>query len=358
MSDLATQWLLEQLRLAPTTDEQLWLADENTLGDIDAIAAGGHRLHFISNRCDVNTKLNALGQSCSFTDFDLKDIEDNSVDCVYYRVSKEKPIVHHIVNQCFSKLKVGGKLLISGHKSEGIKTYFKKIKGLLGDDARLEKQGSLYAGFVLKSEHQEEPAEERYLDTLEYTTLRPVAETETGEHAIHIHSKPGLFGWNKIDQGSQFLCAELPKILGALPRAPKSLLDLGCGYGYLSLMSKRFDLDKRWATDNNAAAVRAASHNFALNKLDVTVVTDDCGANIRENFDLVLCNPPFHQGFSIDGDLTDKFLRNAHARLNPGGTAVFVVNQFIPLERKAKNRFKKVKLAADNGSFKLIQLTR
>lgn len=358
MSDLATQWLLEQLRLAPSNKEQLWLADENTLGDIDAIAASGHQLRFISNRCDVNTGLKALGHDCAFSDFDLQYIEDNSVDCIYYRVSKEKPVVHHIVNQCFLKLKSGGKLLISGQKNEGIKTYFSKIKSLLGGDARLEKQGRLYAGFVQKSESPAEPTEEQYLDAQQYTSLRPVAETETGEHAIQIHSKPGLFGWNKIDQGSQFLCAELPGILDSLQRAPKSLLDLGCGYGYLSLMSKRFELKKRWATDNNAAAVRAASHNFTLNKMDVTVVTDDCGANIRETFDLVLCNPPFHQGFSIDGDLTDKFLRNTHARLNKGGTAVFVVNQFIPLERKAGKRFSRVKLAADNGSFKLIQLTR
>jgi 16S rRNA (guanine1207-N2)-methyltransferase len=328
------------------------------LGNIEAIASGTHSPRFICNRWDVNKGLENLGLNSAFTDFDFSNIENNTVDSIYYRVSKEKPVVHYIANQCFLKLKTGGKLLIIGQKNEGIKTYFTKIKNLFGGDAKLEKQGLLYAGYVFKSENQAPPAEDLYLDAQQYTTIRPVAETKSAEHSIHIHSKPGIFGWNKIDQGSLFLCSELPSILAALTNAPKSLLDLGCGYGYLSLMSKRFDLNKRWATDNNAAAVHAASHNFALNNMDVTVIADDCGSNISETFDLVLCNPPFHQGFSIDGDLTNKFLRNTHARLNKGGTAVFVVNQFIPLERKAEKLFTQVSLAADNGSFKLIQLTR
>jgi len=358
MSDFANQWLIEQLRQAPRNTTQLWLADENTLGDIELIAACGHQLRFISNRCDVDAGLRALNLDCTFNDFDFAGIENNSLDCVYYRVSKEKPVVHHIANQCFEKLKAGGKLLISGQKNEGIKTYFSKIKNLLGGDAKLEKNGLIYTGFVSKSETREQAREEQYLDAQQYTTLRPIAETVSGEQSIAIHSKPGVFGWNKIDQGSQFLWAELPEILANLNRPPKSLLDLGCGYGYLSLMSKGYEFDKRWATDNNAAAVRAASHNFELNDMDVTVLADDCGTSIGEKFDLIPCNPPFHQGFSIDGDLTTKFLRNTHARLNPGGTAVFVVNQFIPLERKAQKLFKQVKLAADNGSFKLIRLTR
>jgi len=358
MSDFANQWLIEQLRQAPRNNTQLWLADENTLGDIELIAASGHQLRFISNRCDVDAGLRALNLNSTYNDFDFEGIENNSVDCIYYRVSKEKPVVHHIANQCFAKLKAGGRLLISGQKNEGIKTYFTKIKNLLGGEAKLEKNGLIYTGFVRKLGSQAQAPEEQYLDAQQYTTLRPVAETVSGEHSIEIHSKPGVFGWNKIDQGSQFLWSELPEILASLSRAPESLLDLGCGYGYLSLMGKRLELKKRWATDNNAAAVRAARHNFELNGMDVTVLADDCGTSIRETFDLVLCNPPFHQGFSIDGDLTHKFLRNTHARLNTGGTAVFVVNQFIPLERKAKKVFKQVKLAADNGSFKLIQLTR
>src|SRR5690606_9948663 len=78
---------------------------------------------------------------------------------------------------------------------------------------------------------------------------------------LTIHSKPGLFGWNKIDQGSEFLIQSLPAMLGTMPRPPASLLDLGCGYGYLTLMTKDLPLQGRVLTDNNAAALFTARHN-------------------------------------------------------------------------------------------------
>lgn len=365
INDPANQYLIEQIRLASPSQAQLWLADENTLGDIQTISSCAPAMHFISNRFDVADELSAQNLNCQFSDFDFDAIENNSLDGIYYRVSKEKPVVHHIINQSYLKLKPGGKLFVAGQKNEGIKTYFSKLKLLFAGSAALEKRGLVYAGFAEKHPlANTEPGAlqtEGDLDTKNYRELRPVADlepstTNTLKEPLRIHSKPGLFGWNKVDQGSAFLIAHLNNILKQRQQKPVSILDLGCGYGYLSLMTRDMPLQRRCATDNNAAALHAAAHNFERNGMEVEVLADNCAAGIREKFDLILCNPPFHQGFSIDGDLTDKFIRNTYARLSSGGTAVFVVNQFIPLERKAQSLFKEVKLAASNRSFKLIQL--
>ena len=352
--DAASAWLLEQLRVADPSMQKLWLADENTLSLTDDKAAQKTNLKVITNRFDVAHRLQQQSFKVQLSDFDFADIDNNSLDQVYYRISKEKPVVYHLFNESFTKLKLGGRLLICGKKNEGVKTYFSKLKKMWKGDALLTKQGDNYVGYVVK---QSDVAGEVF-DTKDYHSLRPVAEIPSRNeiNALTIHSKPGLFGWNKIDQGSAFLTEHLQALIDSRDKPCDSVLDLGCGYGYLSLMLKAFPITRRVATDNNTAAVLAATENFKRNQVEVDVKLDDCAANIDETFDLIVCNPPFHQGFSIDGDLTDKFLRNTRTHMNKGACALFVVNQFIPLERKAGELFNKVSQLANNGSFKLVLL--
>jgi len=358
MSDAGNQWLIQQLQSHSHKAGQLWVADENAIDNQPALKACSQGLQIICNRFDIAQALSDVGLKSQFTDFDFSSIADGSLSGVYYRVSKEKPVVHHVINQAYRTLSEGGQLFISGHKSEGTKTYWDKAKKLFGCNSALEKQGTLYSGVLTK--YSSLPLAEAGLDSKDYPALRPVAEIQSlaagRAEPITIYSKPGLFGWNKIDQGSAFLIEQLPTFLSSLEQPPSSVLDLGCGYGYLTLMTKGLPLKERFATDNNAAALRAAEANFRANQLEVEVVADNCGQGIDRQFDMVLCNPPFHQGFNIDSRLTEKFLQQARCHLSSKGAALFVVNQFIPLERKASQYFDKVEILADNRSFKLVRL--
>jgi 16S rRNA (guanine1207-N2)-methyltransferase len=86
------------------------------------------------------------------------------------------------------------------------------------------------------------------------------------------------------------------------------------------------------------------------------VIPSDAGDTVEGNFDTIWCNPPFHQGFAIDEDMSAKFLKATKRLLAPEGHALFVVNTFIPLEKKALKYFRSVQALANNGSFKLIAL--
>ena len=83
---------------------------------------------------------------------------------------------------------------------------------------------------------------------------------------------------------------------------------------------------------------------------------DDCAQQLTERFDLVLCNPPFHQGFATSTDLTGRFLEAAAAHLAPGGAAVFVVNQFIGLEARARACFARSAVLRQQDGFKVVLL--
>ncbi len=361
MSDACHQWLSEQLRRAtPSASEskQLWLADENSLDSLNLMTGCGETLAIICNRYDIVQPLQAAGLNATFSDFDFEPIADDSLSAIYYRVSKEKPVVHHIINQAFRTLTPGGHLYITGQKNDGTKTYWDKARKLFGDDNPITKHGTCYSGSLAKS-HNRDFAEKNHLwlDTQDYPSLRPIEETRTpAGQALTLISKPGLFGWNKIDQGSAFLAEHLPDFVASLQSPPERLLDLGCGYGYLTLMSNDLPLAQRTATDNNAAALLAARENFHINQMAVELVADDCGQSLEGPFDIVLCNPPFHQGFSVDARLTGKFLHQTRRLLTPAGAALFVVNRFIPLERKAGDFFGHVDVFAENRSFKLVRL--
>lgn len=344
-SDPALQWLGEQIA-TQASEASLWCADENTLSLISAPPAWAHKPRLISNRCDIADLARGAGIESQFSDFDFSHIHDQTLQTVFYRVSKEKPVVHHVINEALRILVKGGQLYLSGHKNEGVKTYIDKAASLFGCDKTSRKNGTAYSAILTKNSDSSS-----LLETADYHQLRPVASHE----ALTFYSKPGLFGWNKIDQGSEFLIAQLSAALRA--RAPaQSLLDLGCGYGYLTLMTAHLPIEQRVMTDNNAAAITAAGFNLAHNNVNAKVIAANCAEGIEQRFDLILCNPPFHQGFSVDGDLTQRFLAAGKRLLAEQGLSLWVVNQFIPLERKASEYFKHVEKIAENRSFKVIAL--
>ncbi len=361
MSDPALQWLVQAIQQNQAR-KALWLLDENT--DAAQISqAPNSAIHLLSNRWDLAEQARKQGWNASFNDIDFSAFDDNSLDCVYYRISKEKPLVHQVFNQAWRCLKPGGQLFLAGLKNEGTKTFIDKLAKLWGCDKSMEKLGLAYVAILTK---QLNYSPDQALDSSDYPQLRPIAPPdEVAEllQPLQIFSKPGQFGWNKIDQGSWLLVQHLSAFIASFAKLPTSCLDLGCGYGFLSLTTSRLaitaSINTWYATDNNAAALTSASCNLAQiasPSQQVRVFADNCAASMNEKVDLIICNPPFHQGFSVESELTERFLLAAKRLLNPGGCAIFVVNQFIPLERKAKPLFRDVKTLTNNGSFKLIAL--
>lgn len=346
MSDPALAWLLSQIQ-ARAGERSLWCLDEN---DPAALKSAGSfntpdDFQVISNRVDLAQTAQASNLKSEFSDFDFGAYPDQNLNRVFYRVSKEKPVVHHIINEAARILAPGGQLFLCGQKNEGAKTYIEKAAQRMGIRQKAQKEGSVYTA-ILERARDLGPA----LDDSDYATPRLIVETE----GLTFYSKPGLFGWQKVDKGSEFLWDQTRAVLAE--RSPKSLLDLGCGYGYLGLMTREQPIERRVMTDNNAAAVAMARYNAELNGIEATVIADDCARSIDETFDVILCNPPFHQGFSVSSELTHQFLQQARAHLAPGGVALFVVNSFIPLGKVAATCFGQVECLKDNGSFSVFAL--
>lgn len=348
MTDAPTSWLLEQIRQHATT-QSLWFSDENVLHQLPDAQHWPQKPALMTNRWDIAEHAKRLGFSAEFNDVDLSKIADNSVDHIFYRISKEKAVTHHLINQAQRVLKPLGVLWISGQKNEGVKTYIEKASALFGCGKNIQKDGMSYSSQLVKKDKSGE-----LLNDENYRELRECLSINNKS----VLSKPGQFGWNKLDQGSEFLIDQVTQALVTENLSFEHFLDLGCGYGYLTIASQHLPIKQRTLTDNNAAALITASANCKHLNIAAEVIAGDAGEQLPKYFDLILCNPPFHQGFSVDGDLTDKFLRNAAKQLTEKGLAYFVVNQFIALEKKALPYFTQINLIAQNKSFKVIELRK
>ena len=343
MSDLAQHILLQSL--AQARGQVVWVVDEQFEPAALALAPPHTGLIAISNRCDVVNTLQQRGYAAQLSDFSFEPWPEASLDVVAYRISKEKAVVHHVINAALEHLRPGGILHLVGGKNEGIRTYLDKAAQRAQCHAQIERHGAVWSGVITRGVTLAAP-----LDDQRYRELREMMTSD----GLPIWSKPGIYGWQKIDAGSTLLAAQFAS---EFAQAPRGVLDIGCGYGYLSLCAAAL-----WpqativATDNNIAALHACEKNLTPFRERAEVVLADCAEGIDDHFDAVICNPPFHQGFDVEGDLTARFLQAARRHLTRHGCALFVVNQFIPLERKAQPLFKQVREIARAQGFKVLLL--
>lgn len=333
-------------QFAEDTAPVWWFADEH-IADTPLPAAQQNWQCF-SNRCDTAQQLRAAGYQTELNDFDVS-VSSVLPQTVCYRVSKEKALVHYLINQALAALASGGHLILAGHKNDGLHSYAKKAAALVGATADIKKQdGGAYIATICKCS---EPS--ALLPDNDYTSLQQIAQ------APLLYSKPGVFGWQKQDRGSALLIEQLPQFLAAYNERPARMADLGCGYGYISIMAAQQLPDASWLlTDNNATALLAAEKNCDVHGLNAELQLADCAEGLHGPVDVVLCNPPFHQGFAVAGSLTDRFLAAAHRLLRRQGRALFVVNQFIPLERKALDVFSASEVLIEHDGFKVVCLQK
>ena len=346
--DKSIDLLINQLTAA--TGHWLIVADENWSQAIwSTIPKSSQRtITVITNRFDVAQAVKQAAIDCQFCDFDFSALNPASFDGVLYRVSKERATSHHVINQTVKILKPRASLVLAGEKNDGLKSYVKQAGKLFSNPVNAEKNGTAYIASLALNATENDPLSDK-----NYPQLRSIQLSDN----LCLQSKPGIFGWDKIDRGSAFLIDHLPQFLSSYKNAPQTLLDLGCGYGYIALSASQYSFNRLLATDNNAAAILAAQNNLdSLTNIESSVLATDAGDGIDEQFDTILCNPPFHSGFSVDDQLAVKFLSQTQRLLNRSGQALFVVNTFIPLEHKAKSYFERIDVVANNGSFKLISL--
>lgn len=350
-ADTSLHILLQHLRNARQDDSPvLWLADEHHNSAIPQLVPYRSQLTLLSNRFDVAQQAQQSGLTSQFSDWRPAGL--HTFAGIYLRICKEKPVNLHLLKLAFRHLRAGGALYLAGQKSGGIKTLAKQAEKIFSSPCPLKKSGTAYFGTVTRTTNSLRAENSEAFDLSEYYQLRAIGQWRH----LNLQSKFGVYGWDKIDQGSELLIESVESYLQQYSPRTESMLDIGCGYGFLSLATAAIPCVRRVATDNNAAALLCTKINADNHGVDIDVVASDCGNTIDGRFDVVLCNPPFHKGFDVESDLTQRFVRSAAQKTHKHGVAFFVVNSFIALEKTAKAMFAHHETLANNGRFKVIAL--
>ena len=160
----------------------------------------------------------------------------------------------------------------------------------------------------------------------------------------------GVFSAKHIDYATQFLLAEwdASHLLRDLP-APTTLLDIGCGCGVIAdQLSVRYPEAKVLASDVSQVAVLSTLQNNGH-------VAVHRSANLSfaapQSLDLIVTNPPFHDGHRNAIEPTLALFREAKEKLTAQGNLVLVANRHLNYGTHLDRLFEEVIEVADNGKF-------
>lgn len=246
--------------------------------------------------------------------------------------------------EALERVRPGGRVVVAGGKTDGVASLARRVAGL----GEVEDRASKHHGVVFWLRRGEATA--GIAATLR--AANPPLTLEGGFTTV-----PGLFSHERADAGSRFLADSLPAGLKG------AAADFGAGWGYLSvrLASLAPDVASVDLYEAGFAACAAAKANMATlaPRLAARVFWHDLLAEQpQRRYDLVVMNPPFHQGRAAEPSIGESMIRAASKALKPGGRLYLVANRPLPYEATLAAHFARHGETARNERFKVLWAVR
>ncbi|MER2534186.1 MAG: class I SAM-dependent methyltransferase [Rhizobiaceae bacterium] len=246
------------------------------------------------------------------------------------------------VAEAVARVRAGGTVLVAGSRDDGIATLRKTVERLAGLDGAVPK----YHGVAFWFRRPDDGA-----------AFAALAAGNAGKVVENrFRAAPGMFSHERVDAGSRLLAAHLP--VGAKGAAA----DFGAGWGFLAAMLaerspglSRIDLYE--ADHQSLEAARENLSGMAFSPFGFHW-HDLVGETVRDRYDLIVMNPPFHQGRAAEPDIGKAMIAAAAGALKPGGRLYMVANRGLPYGKVLAEKFKEVAELAREGGFQVFSARR
>lgn len=161
----------------------------------------------------------------------------------------------------------------------------------------------------------------------------------------------GVFAQHRLDIGSRFMLEHLPSGHAG------TLVDLACGSGVLGLVAaQKNPAAQCWFADASWLAIQSAKENWQrlYPQREAYFWHGNGLVGWQGEADLVLLNPPFHTGHTVDGKMAAAMFRQVANKLAGDGECWVVGNRHLGYEKLLKRHFADVQQVGEHPKFTLF----
>lgn len=238
-------------------------------------------------------------------------------DGVLVFLQKSKSLMDFWLAMIVPLLNEGAVLWLAGENNEGIKSWRKRLRQNFSEVKNMD--NARHCSLIEASGSLESGAEFSKPDY--YSAY----ELKVRDISMPLFSLPGVFCHGRVDAGTELLLNTFDECTA------KRVLDFGCGAGVVAGFLGQINPDAHYTlVDSDALALESSTRTLQENNVKhFDVMASDGLSEVSGEFDLIVSNPPFHQGVKTHYAVTEGFLARSADLLKKGGELRIVANSFL-----------------------------